>query len=69
MFDLTIIIPFYNTIEYLPETLFSILNQKNVNHDAIQILLINDGSQHDLQPIQKQFNKLHIELHNKQNGN
>jgi glycosyltransferase involved in cell wall biosynthesis len=45
------------------------MNQKNVNFDKLQILLINDGSNYDLQPMVQSFSQLHIEYHKKNNAN
>jgi glycosyltransferase involved in cell wall biosynthesis len=67
----SIIIPFYNTIEYIDDVLKSILNQQYFNITNIQVIFVNDGSSHDIAPKLIAYQKigLNIELFNKNNGN
>ncbi len=48
---LSIIIPAYNVSKYIRHTVWSLINQKNV--DKIEILIINDGSKDDTLEISK----------------
>jgi glycosyltransferase involved in cell wall biosynthesis len=67
----TIIIPFYDTIDFIEESLASICKQDNLIINDLQVLIINDGSNYDLQKIVDSFrkNNLKIEYHVKKNGN
>jgi glycosyltransferase involved in cell wall biosynthesis len=71
IFQFTIIVPFYETINYFEQTLQSLLEQKNINQGDIQILLINDGSKYDIKDQVMKFknNGLNVEYHYKSNGN
>lgn len=40
-FDISIIIPIYNSENFLEKCIDSVLNQKNIN---VEIILVNDGS-------------------------
>ena len=51
---LTIITPVYNTAQYLPACLDSLLNQ-GVPYDSYEIILINDGSTDDSAAILNQY--------------
>jgi glycosyltransferase involved in cell wall biosynthesis len=67
----TVIIPFYDTIDYINESLDSILKQNSFDIKNIQILIINDGSSHDLQSNIDKYKTfgLNIEYYKKLNGN
>lgn len=57
---LSIIIPAYNVSQYVPATIWSLVNQKNYND--IEILVINDGSKDNtLEIVQKLKNDLFAE--------
>ena len=43
-YDLTVIIPVYNTEKYLRRCLDSIVNQDNLEKCAIRVICVNDGS-------------------------
>jgi glycosyltransferase involved in cell wall biosynthesis len=70
-FSFTIIIPFYETINYVEQTLRSIFNQENFPIGRVQVLLIDDGSPQQIQPILTRLKneKFQIEYHRKTNAN
>ncbi|MGO2173654.1 MAG: glycosyltransferase family 2 protein [Staphylococcus equorum] len=57
-FKMSIIIPVYNTQDYIHETLNSIINQSMGLKD-IQIIIVNDGSTDDSDFILTKFQKLY----------
>ena len=67
----TIILPFYDTLETIGETLDSIANQENFNLNKIQVVLVNDGDNANLDRIiEKYKEKIKIfEFYKKENGN
>jgi glycosyltransferase involved in cell wall biosynthesis len=67
----TVIIPFYDTIDYIDQSLDSILKQSNFDIKNIQILIVNDGSNYDLLSNVDKYKKLglNIEYFKKNNGN
>jgi glycosyltransferase involved in cell wall biosynthesis len=67
----TVIVPFYDTIDYINESLDSILRQNSFDINNIQILIINDGSSNDLQPNIDKYKALglNIKYYSKPNGN
>lgn len=68
---ISIIIPCYNAEKYIVDTLDSMVNQ-NVNKDAIEILIVNDGSMDSSKEIVEKYilsnPKYNIRLYNKENG-
>lgn len=67
----SIILPFYDTLETIGETIDSIVNQKNFDLNVIQVILINDGDDTDLSEIIKKYKKriMNLEFYKKENGN
>lgn len=67
MVKISIVIPIYNSENYLEETLATVLNQTYKN---LEIILINDGSNDNSQLIIEKFlkNDERIKLINKKNG-
>ncbi len=64
MIDVSIIVPIYNTEEYLEKCIESLLNQTYRN---IEIILINDGSTDNSEQIIKQYNDSRIVYISKEN--
>ena len=67
----TIILPFYDTLETIGETLDSIVNQENFDLNTIQVILVNDGDNADLNKIIEKYKKKikNFEFYKKENGN
>lgn len=68
MFKVSVIIPVYNTEEYLVECLESVVNQ---TLQEVEIVLINDGSTDSSLEIMKNYQKIYperIQLISKENG-
>lgn len=60
----SVIIPFYNGVEWLCEAVQSVLNQ---TYDNLEIIVVNDGSPEDVDSfLQKYENKIHY--YKKENG-
>lgn len=55
-YDLSVIIPVYNSEEYVEESIKSIINQK-YDFSKIQVILINDGSTDNSKEICEKFSK------------
>ena len=68
-YDLTVIIPVYNTEKYLRRCLDSIVNQDNLEKCAIRVICVNDGSTDHSEEIIKEYvaNYPFIELFSKEN--
>ena len=56
-YDLTVIIPVYNTEKYLRRCLESIVNQDDIEKCSLKVICINDGSTDGSQKIIEEFNK------------
>ena len=54
-YDLTVIIPVYNTEKYLRRCLDSIVNQDNLEKCAIRVICVNDGSTDHSEEIIKEY--------------
>lgn len=69
-YDLTVIIPVYNTGKYLRRCLESIIHQEGLKQCALRVICINDGSTDNSQTIIEEFIKKYsfIEIFNKENG-
>lgn len=67
----TIILPFYDTLETIGETLDSIANQENFNLNKIQVVLVNDGDNANLDRIIEKYKEKikNFEFYKKENGN
>ena len=67
----SIILPFYDTLETIGETMESIVNQENFDLNTLQVILIDDGDNTDLNKfIAKYKQKIkHFEFYKKENGN
>ncbi len=67
-YDITIIVPIYNTQEYLCKCLDSLVNQK-YDSSKIQIILLNDGSKDNSKQISEEYKSKYknIELIDKEN--
>lgn len=67
----SIIVPFYETVDYVKETIDSIINQQNINLDDVEIIVVSDGSKHDIKSILRSYeNKApYIYIYTKENGN
>ena len=67
----TIILPFYDTLETIGETLDSITNQENFNLNKIQVVLVNDGDSANLDRIIEKYKEKikNFEFYKKENGN
>lgn len=57
-FDISVIVPVYNTETYLPDTLES-LERQSIGFDRIQVLLIDDGSVDNSAQICQEFARKH----------
>lgn len=51
----SIIVPFYETVDYVKETIDSIINQQNINLDDVEIIVVSDGSKHDIKSILRSY--------------
>lgn len=60
----TVVVPFYNRLQYLPQAIRSVLDQ---THPKIQLIVVDDGSDVDSQATLEPF-KDRIELYKKANG-
>lgn len=58
---LSIIIPIFNTADYLRRCIDSCLNQ-NISHKDYEVILINDGSTDDCDLICKEYNSNHYNI-------
>lgn len=69
-YDLTVIIPVYNTEKYLRRCLESIVNQDDIEKCSLKVICINDGSTDGSQKIIEEFVEKYpyIEIFNKENG-
>ena len=69
-YDLTVIIPVYNTEKYLRRCLESIVNQDDIEQCSIKVICINDGSTDESRKIIEEFVEKYsyIEIFNKENG-
>ena len=56
-YDLTVIIPVYNTGKYLRRCLESIIHQEGLKQCALRVICINDGSTDNSQTIIEEFIK------------
>ena len=67
----TIILPFYDTLETIGETLDSIVKQQNFDLNTIQVILVNDGDNADLNVIIKKYKEKikNFDFYKKENGN
>lgn len=67
----SIIVPFYDTVEYVRETIASIVNQKEITPDDVEIIVVSDGSKQDIKGILADYlNKgLNLTIYEKTNGN
>ena len=54
-YDLTVIIPVYNTEKYLRRCLESIVNQDDIEQCSIKVICINDGSTDESRKIIEEF--------------
>lgn len=50
-YKFSVIMPLYNVAEYLPDTIDSVVNQTIGFKENIQLILVNDGSPDDVEPI------------------
>lgn len=62
--DLTVIIPIYNTGKYLDECIQSL----DLEHNDIEVILVDDGSTDDSYSIAKQYSSETVKLFSKPNG-
>lgn len=69
-YDLTVIIPVYNTEKYLRRCLDSIVNQDNLEKCALRVICVNDGSTDHSEEIIKEYAAKYpfIELFSQENG-
>ncbi|MFR2209494.1 MAG: glycosyltransferase family 2 protein, partial [Streptococcus salivarius] len=69
-YDLTVIIPVYNTEKYLRRCLESIVNQDDIEQCSLKVICINDGSTDGSKKIIEEFVEKYsyIEIFNKENG-
>ncbi|MCQ3915212.1 MAG: glycosyltransferase family 2 protein [Mycoplasmoidaceae bacterium] len=66
----SIVIPFYDTIDYVKETIESISSQTNFDLDKLEVIVVNDGSKHNLDfLLQYKTSIKNLSIHSKQNGN
>lgn len=64
----SVIIPTYNSVQYIEKCVDSLLNQK-YNPNLLQILIIDDGSTDNIHEVIKKYeNNPIVEYHRKQNG-
>ena len=54
-YDLTVIIPVYNTEKYLRRCLESIVNQDDIEQCSLKVICINDGSTDGSKKIIEEF--------------
>ena len=69
-YDLTVIIPVYNTEKYLRRCLDSIVHQDNLKDCSLRVICVNDGSTDRSEEIIKEYAAKYpfIELFSKENG-
>ncbi|MBZ2151106.1 glycosyltransferase [Streptococcus cristatus] len=69
-YDLTVIIPVYNTEKYLRRCLDSIVHQEEIEKCSLRVLCINDGSTDNSENIIREYVEKYpfIELFSKENG-
>ena len=69
-YDLTVIIPVYNTEKYLRRCLDSIVHQEEIEKCSLRVLCINDGSTDNSETIINEYIEKYpfIELFSKENG-
>ena len=69
-YDLTVIIPVYNTEKYLRRCLDSIVHQDNLKDCSLRVICVNDGSTDCSEEIIKEYAAKYpfIELFSKENG-
>lgn len=67
----SIILPFYDTLETIGETMDSIVNQENFNLNTVQVILVNDGDNVDLSKLVEKYKEKikNFEFYKKENGN
>lgn len=67
----SVILPFYDTLETIDETMESVVNQENFDLDTLQVILVNDGDNADLSEFVGKYKKKikHFEFYKKENGN
>ncbi len=65
-YDLSIIVPFYNTERYARRCIDSLLNQKN--EFSVEIILVNDGSTDDCGKILDAYTRSNVKVYHKENG-
>ena len=67
MTKVSVIIPVYNTLEYLPKCLDSLVNQ---TLDDIELIIVNDGSPDDSHKLIKEYCEKYpnIKYYKKKNG-
>ena len=64
-YDLTVIIPVYNTEKYLRRCLESIVNQDDIEKCSLKVICINDGSTDGSKKIIEEFLELRKETRGK----
>ncbi|MBF0780250.1 MULTISPECIES: glycosyltransferase family 2 protein [unclassified Granulicatella] len=69
-YDLTVIVPVYNTEQYLERCLNSIVNQKNREYVKLRVICVNDGSPDNSLAILESYSQQYecIEVFSKENG-
>lgn len=60
----SVVIPFFNAIKYLPETIETVLQQ---TYEDYEIVVVNDGSSEDVEGLIKQLNHPKVRLINQEN--
>ena len=61
-FDISVIIPIYNTELYIEETIQSIINQTIGFKNHIQLILINDGSTDNSEEICLKYQNMYLQI-------
>lgn len=66
----SIIMPFYETVNYIQQTLDSIV-QQNFDLEQVEVIIVDDGSKFDISNLVEQYRSKikHLSMHKKQNGN
>ncbi|XQP55356.1 MAG: glycosyltransferase family A protein [Mycoplasmoidaceae bacterium] len=66
----SIVIPFYDTIDYIKETIESIISQQHFNLDQAEVIIVDDGSKQNLDfLLQYKSSIKNLFIHTKENGN